>query len=410
MARGRKKSDPAYSRYHQWADDGKRYWEGVSLFNSLNTLPTLRHNLNRRESKNNRTKLEYLMWKHFRSVPAEVRHTVEVIDTSGEPPAARPQPVARGPQPVAATPDGVDIPWSDSRLKLPVFSALPDVLKQARIENMKRHRRACALHAALAQRNADPGDSGTIHFRDMLRMMGERDPAGTPVRFNLRGFTYNRKTKEGGRTSAYHDATLLVEDALPNPRDIDKRAAERKARAEATTAKHRPGDHFRNATRDLLTPDQEKHRVIIWTITHFNGMRVVLGSAPSHEPQATSEEQLEAWSLQLAAKTVRELVETMDAVCMAWDVERRFQQSGALPDVPEDLRAQFMKLPLHKLEKMITNSIRPKVSRWKRAADERDGDDLVEAQMALSAAESELALALEVVRMKEHAAGSGSSQ
>lgn len=388
-----KKNAPAYSRYHQWADAGKPYWEGVSLFNQWKRYPSLRALLNARESKNNRTKLDYMLRKYLMAVPGTPPSQQPAPSHEPKEGSHEPRATSRGPLEAALGPE-VDLPWTDSKFRLPTFAQLPDVLKQARIDNMARFHKACALHAALNERITEEAH-GSIHLRDALRLMHEKTPAGALIPFRYTGYTHNRRTHEGGRLTEYPEALPLVEDALPNPRTLRDRDADKKAKAADLAAKHKPGDHFRNATRDLLLPTGEKVRVIIWTMMRFNGMRVVLGT--SHEPRAASHEQIEASQL------VRDLVETMDAVCIAWDIERRWQQHGALPEVPEDLRTQLMKRPLHELKDMVTNSLRPRVSRWKRAADQREDDELVEAQMQLGAAESELALALEVIRMKEAA-------
>lgn len=116
-----------------------------------------------------------------------------------------------------------------------------------------------------------------IHLRDALRLMGEKHPAtGEPVPFRYRGFTYNRKSKAGGEVVELPEAVLLTEEARPNPRGMRVRQEARLAKAASSTARHRPGSHFRNATRDLLLPTGDKHRIIVYLMTHFNGMRVIL--------------------------------------------------------------------------------------------------------------------------------------
>lgn len=116
----------------------------------------------------------------------------------------------------------------------------------------------------------------TIHLRDALRMMGQKTPDGTPVPFSYVGYTFNRKTLRGGERVEIPEAVLLTEEALPNPRSMRRRESDRAAKATDPTARHRPGAHFRNATRNLLLPTGDKHKVIVWLMTEFNGARVIL--------------------------------------------------------------------------------------------------------------------------------------
>lgn len=116
----------------------------------------------------------------------------------------------------------------------------------------------------------------TIHLRDALRLMGEKDPEGQPVPFRYAGYTHTRKTGRGGELVEIPECVLLTEAAQANPRSMRRRAEAREHRATALGVKHRPGAHFRNSTRDLLLPTGDKHRIIIWLMTMFNDMRVVL--------------------------------------------------------------------------------------------------------------------------------------
>ncbi len=117
--------------------------------------------------------------------------------------------------------------------------------------------------------------AGTIHFRDMLTLMDQQDAEGRPVPFSLTHYTHNRKTLEGGRRVELPQALHLTEAALPNPRTYTQRQASKAAQAQNPRSRHRPGDHWRNATRNLLLPDGTIHKCIIWLITEFNGMRVI---------------------------------------------------------------------------------------------------------------------------------------
>ncbi len=117
--------------------------------------------------------------------------------------------------------------------------------------------------------------AATVHLRDMLTLMGQQGPNGEPLPFSLVCYTHNRKTKAGGRRVEIPEARWLTEAALPNPRTYTQRQASKKAKAESPRSRHRPGDHWRNATRNLLLPDGSVHKCIIWLVTEFNGMRVV---------------------------------------------------------------------------------------------------------------------------------------
>lgn len=107
--------------------------------------------------------------------------------------------------------------------------------------------------------------------------MGEKSPHdGQPVPFSYAGYTWNRKTQRGGERVEIPEAVLLTEAALANPRSMRSRAEAKAVKATALGVRHRPGAHYRNSTRDLLLPTGDKHRIIIWTMVEFNGMRVIL--------------------------------------------------------------------------------------------------------------------------------------
>lgn len=173
---------PAYSKYQQWCDAGKPYWTGVALANHVNGFPVLKKHLNAKESPWNRMKLDVFLRDHFSHLPAERLQPHEVLQEQqatprptrapaplpdvppvpapAEPPA---KVVLRGhfgakamEQHKVATPGPeAPTPWSDSSLALPPFEALPPVLQQARLENVKRRRRAEELHDRLAEGIAD---------------------------------------------------------------------------------------------------------------------------------------------------------------------------------------------------------------------------------------------------------------
>jgi hypothetical protein len=109
-----------------------------------------------------------------------------------------------------------------------------------------------------------------IHHRDMLQLLGAKNPDGSPaVIRDLTFRTHNRRTGRGGRLIVIPECVLLTEDALPNPRAIRRRSTRPKA-------PHKAGAHFRRATRNFLLPTGEVQKVIIWPIIGINGMEVIL--------------------------------------------------------------------------------------------------------------------------------------
>jgi len=116
----------------------------------------------------------------------------------------------------------------------------------------------------------------SIRLRDALQAMGTRGPDGQPIPFSYVRYTWNRKTSRGGERITVPHAVLLTEAALPNPRSMRVRRAQQAARAAKPDRRSRVGEHFRKATRDFLLPTGEKDRAIVWLITEFNGMRVLL--------------------------------------------------------------------------------------------------------------------------------------
>jgi hypothetical protein len=117
----------------------------------------------------------------------------------------------------------------------------------------------------------------TIRLRDALQAMGTRGPDGQPIPFSYVRYTWNRKTSRGGERITVPHAVLLTEAALPNPRSMRARQAQHSARGTHKPDKRqRMGENFRKATRDFLLPTGEKDRAIVWLLTEFNGMRILL--------------------------------------------------------------------------------------------------------------------------------------
>ncbi len=275
------KKSTTYSKYQQWCDADKPYWSGVGLANQVLGYGHLKRVLNAKESPWNKQKLDLFLREHMSAVPAEelkAADRAEAVATeqvaaqvAEQPrplnPADQPRVVKlRGGKPViidnAISRLGPDVPaaWSTSKLVLPEFHELPDVLKKARLENNDRRREASMLHDQLAEGIED----------DQLR-------------------------------------------------------------------------------RDM----------------------------------------------------VAELVQRMDAVMASYDAERDWKLNGHVPNLPDDARATFEAMDLYKLKELITNSLAPRVSRWRKAVKVRDGDNLVEAKMRLAEAEADRALAQDILRRKQ---------
>lgn len=172
----RKPQPPAYSKYHQWCDADKPYWSGVALANQVPGFATLKKTLNRQESPYNRQKLDLFLRDHMAMEPAaelrpEERAAVEQAEAVMQPPPPVPLATASKPTKMVKLKGGTAVvidnaisnlgpqiaaPWSTSKLALPDFDRLPDVLKKARLENNERRRRASDLHDQLAEGIADP--------------------------------------------------------------------------------------------------------------------------------------------------------------------------------------------------------------------------------------------------------------
>lgn len=283
MARKSSPPAPAYSKFQQWCDAGKPYWSGVGLANQVSGYPTLKKTLNTRESPYNRQKLEGFLREHMSMVPAaelkaedlqkveadEAVHTSRKAQPKAAPAVLSPTAKVvklKGGKPVIIDNEvsklGPNIPaaWSESKLVLPEFNELPDVLKKGRIESTEHRRIASMLHSQLAD--------------------GIEDPV-------------------------------------------------------------------------------------------------------------------------LRSDVCAEIVQRMDLVSAHYDLERDWKLHDRVPDLPEDMRTKLEAMDLYELKELITNSLSPRVSRWRKACKVRDGDNLVEAKLSLAQAESEKVLAMDVLRRKQ---------
>lgn len=132
-----------------------------------------------------------------------------------------------------------------------------------------------AENAALAAPPVPAPAKPSIHLRDVLALLYEKDPLTGALRpCSFKHYTFNRRSKEGGKLCSVPEAVALTEQAQANPKAYRERRESRRALLVDPHARHRPGDHWRNATRDFKLPTGEVHRVIIWLIVEFNGMTV----------------------------------------------------------------------------------------------------------------------------------------
>lgn len=400
------KRKPIYSKYQQWCDAGKPYFTGVKLALQVDGFHHLKRTLHAKDSPYNRQKLDGFLATHMSTVPAE-QLKAEDLQQVATTEAAEKKKTKRGLPPKVVTLStgaavsidnavsrmGPAIPaaWSDSKLALPEFAELPDVLKKARIENNERRKRASQLHDQICEWSLQPSGAAmkTIHLRDALRLMGEIGPNEQPAPFRYAGFTHNRKTGNGGERIEIPEAVLLTEAALANPRSMRVREQSRAAKATNPSAKHRPGAHFRSATRDLLLPTGEKHRVIVWLMTEFNGMRVIHGSGGYSSTATTTANGTAPTSLDdriLRRDVCAEIVQLMDLVTASYDAEREWKLNKTVPLQDDDLRAQYQRLDLYELKTVLVDRLSPRVSYWRKQCKLRDGDALVEANLRLTEA------------------------
>lgn len=178
----KKPKPPAYSKYQQWCDAGKPYWSGVALANNVTGFATLKRTLNTRESPYNGQKLDLFLREHMALVPAEKLQAEQAAAIAADEVATgtakkkgRTGATTVAPPPTAAKPSvqlrtgatvvidnavsalGPNVPaaWSESKLVLPDFFELPDVLKKGRLESTERRRIASQLHDQLCEGIAD---------------------------------------------------------------------------------------------------------------------------------------------------------------------------------------------------------------------------------------------------------------
>lgn len=165
------KRKPPYSKYQQWCDAGKPYFTGVKLAMQQGGFPHLMRTLHAKDSPHNRMKLDGFLAQHMSTVPAE-QLKAEDLATVATTEKAEAKKTNRKPLHTVKLQSGAEVvidnaisnmgpaiprAWSDSKLALPEFHELPDVLKKARLENNARRKRASELHDQLAEGIADHG-------------------------------------------------------------------------------------------------------------------------------------------------------------------------------------------------------------------------------------------------------------
>lgn len=383
---------PTYSKYDEWRDHGFPYDVGVAMLRELRVYPAFANLAALRHNPTNAEKLRVYLERFLKDKP-------------GTPPAAIPQ-VGEGPQMApmaqmdAAAPETAPIPaepapaqeprtpsevwrlrtmpeqqavatlppkpeelvplYSTSALKAVPFPNLPEELKPGRIKNIEMSTERERQHAALLP---VPAAAQCIHFRDMLRLMEQKDAEGRPVPFNLKRFTFNRKTRMGGELLHVHQAVLHTEASQANPRPYVERQASRAAAAKNPSARHKPGEHWKNATRNLQMPDGSIDKCIIWLIVEINGLRVVMGRNPVPDAQDLD-----------SRERCRRIVELSDAINAQWDAERLWAEKGQLPFVPANLEQQLRAYTDQQLDQHEDNRVGPALYRANKALRMAEGE------------------------------------
>ncbi len=90
-----------------------------------------------------------------------------------------------------------------------------------------------------------------------------------------------------------------------------------------------------------------------------------------------------------AERVAQTIVELSDAIATHFDAEVNWATTGALPVTPKSLLEELAELTDLQLERRLKNQVNHRIKRWKKATGERDGDELVQAQMELTLAEQE---------------------
>lgn len=395
-----------YSKYNEWADYGFPYDVGVSLLRQLHVLPHLTKLCANRRTPQNERLLKNTLQKYLAKVPgvppgviasAAPAERGDPSSSADAPPAGPPAMTDRfgvgqarddvnkgtpafagdvltpsqtyrlqtmAQQQAASTmptkPAEVVPIHSGPRLKAVPFENLPEVMKPARLRAQDQMAERERLHAALLP---VPAAAQCIHFRDMLRILEQKDATGKPVPFTLKRFTWNRKNRTGGELLTLHQAVHLTEAALPNPRAYVERQASRAATGKDPSARHKPGLHWKNATRNLLMPDGAIDKAIIWLIVEINGQRVVMGQNPSAQGQGMD-----------AGALCKRIVELSDAVDTYFDAERLWAEKGVLPFVPESLEQKLRGYTEDQQDRYEKNTLNPAIYRANRALRTAEGD------------------------------------
>ncbi len=361
-------SSPSYTKYHEWRDHGYPYDVGVALLRELRLFPAFVNLAAVRRTPQTEAKLRTYLERYLAKVPG-------VPPPAPQPPADPPPPAGTATEPkapglsmaaqqaVATLPPKPEeeVPvYSIGGKKAVPFENLPEELKPGRMQAISDMSERERLHAALLP---VPAAAHCIHFRDMLRLMEEKDPSGKPVPFTLKRFTYNRRTRMGGELITAHQAVLHTEASQANPRSYIERQASRAATGKDPSARHKPGSHWKNATRNLQMPDGSLDKCIIWLIVEINGKRVVMGRNPvpdtaGHEP----------------VDLCRRIVQLSDRINAHWDACQLWADKGVLPFVPANLEAKLRGYTDDQLERYLMNTVNPQRYRAHKALRTAEGD------------------------------------
>ena len=383
-------NSPSYNKYHEWRDNGFPYDVGVTLLRELRIFPHFAKLCMARRNKDNEKKLKSLLEQYLAKVPGVMPGAGAGTGAVAPAPAPGPGPApVSGPAPAPA-PAPAPLPTPSQAFRLQTMAAqqaastlppkaqdvvplhslprvkhvpfdnLPEVLKPGRMQAIADMREREQLHAALLP---VPAAAQCIHFRDAMRIIEQKDASGQPVPFTLKRFTYNRKTRQGGELLTVHQAVLLTEAALPNPRPYVERQASRKATGKDPSARHRPGDHWKNATRNFLLPDGSMDKCIIWLIVEVNGQRVVMGQNP-----------VASGSGQEAGALCRRIVQLSDSIDAHFDACRLWVEKGVLPFVPEDLEAKLRAYTPDQQDRHEKNVLNPAIYRANKALKLAEGE------------------------------------
>lgn len=410
-----------YSKYDEWCDAGKPYWQGVTLFIKLHTLPVLQKHLQSGDGEYNQRCLDGELKKAYSKVPGvKMESVVKSPESSESAESGVPGPKSPEAKSIEKVEPPVNMAMAERLVQLPAekmeevvaitgakkkvipFANLPPSLKEGRMKAEQLREQRNRLHGSLPSVHIN---KGTIALLDVLKIIGHVDPmTQAPKPCSYVRYTHNRRTGDGGRRVEVANAVWLTENAQANPREYNERQASRAAKALDPNARHKPGEHWRNATRNFLLPDGSKDKMIIWLLTEFNGMRVVLpgGSLIPQQP-------LDA---EMAKHVCKNIVDMSDAIDAHYDAEDLFASTGQEPFVQQDAEAKMRAMTEDQVNRYLTNNVRPRQYRARSAMRTAEGDKFIELKRRLDEADQENRIGRQIaremkdarVKLEEHAA------